>query len=239
MTTNIVLNANTIALGNDRNKIKYKYTVNSVKKMSFLHISLRNTLTLINSLNNTFKFTRSSSYTITLTNGNYSPAELATHIQTIMNVALSGFTVVYSSITGKLTFSHVSAFTLDFASLDHSKNNIAQILGFIDGTSTASGTSSTSSYQVDLLQNRIIYFCSPQLSKFRNINTEGYQDVFYVLPISDNMENQTISLIFDQEKQYASSKFQSFNEIDISIYQQKKQLYNSSELDYSIGINFD
>ena len=76
----------------------------------------------INSNNNVLNYTLNSvNYTITISPGNYNITQLITTLKTLM----SGFTITYSSITIKITFSH-SKYNFSFLS----SSTCQEILGF-------------------------------------------------------------------------------------------------------------
>ncbi len=71
---------------------------------------------------------------------------IATALQTTLNsVGAAGFTVVYSSLTGKFTITNASSFFLSFH-LAGTQNRIWEMLGFKRLTQTSTGTSLTSDF---------------------------------------------------------------------------------------------
>jgi hypothetical protein len=89
---------------------------------------------------------------ITLTEGQYSATELATHMQAVLNVLSSGFTVEFDSITGFITVERTSDFSLLLAS----KENLARLLGFLQQDYTGADTY-TSSYIVNMRLVKIFF----------------------------------------------------------------------------------
>ena len=76
---------------------------------------------------------------ITLTEGQYSATELASHMETVLNTLSSGFSVDFDSITGFITIARTSNFSIDLST----KENLACLLGFTmeDHTATDSYSS--------------------------------------------------------------------------------------------------
>ena len=95
---------------------------------------------MINAYHNSFTVTiGATTYTVTLDDGDYTGAELATELQSKLNAAVgsSVFTVAYTAKTGKFLFTHSSAnFTLNF--LTDNASSLARLIGFKAGTSSTS-----------------------------------------------------------------------------------------------------
>src|SRR5690606_33367489 len=73
--------------------------------------------------------------TVTLTEGSYTYATLATHIQTQLNAASSGWTVAYSTTTGKFTISRSGSGTLRFSETTDAAWDTLGFLGAVDDAS--------------------------------------------------------------------------------------------------------
>jgi hypothetical protein len=91
----------------------------------------------INSNNDTFLCGPTGDDTVTLTDGNYTGTELATHLAVALNVALvPTYSVAFSSITGKFTYS--TGDNSDFDLITDTKNY--KYLGFLPSTTNSSAS---------------------------------------------------------------------------------------------------
>ena len=91
-----------------------------------------------------------NSTTYTLTNGNYSAKNLATHIKSLLG---SSYTITYDSITNKYTFSHT---TTDFTI--NSTSTCLTLLGFSSASHTSTSLSLVSDTVVNLSgQYNVLY----------------------------------------------------------------------------------
>lgn len=93
-------------------------TLGRVKKVEITHIEVPYSFYVITAANNTIDYKDSGSTALqaSITPGNYSGTSFATEIQNQLNVGYPGWTVVYSSSTYKLSFSHSSNFELNVTS---------------------------------------------------------------------------------------------------------------------------
>ncbi len=144
-------------------------------RMRLLSAMIPGTVYNITNLNHTLDFSVGVTlYSITIPNGLYDAVTLASTIQTLMQAAVANvWSVTYSAITKKLTFSGTSAFILLLASgaASSATNNLWQVLGYANSAGTAaadsvSGTSTTSTYAVQLSLPLTI------MIKIQNIGTE-------------------------------------------------------------------
>jgi len=107
---------------------------------------------IINDSNNKIQFQKAAGTTLTasLTNGSYTPSDLATHVATQITTAASGPTIAgsYSSITRKFSFTSDLAGPTIFRIVgdgDQSAQSAHRVLGFDDET-TSSAATQTSVY---------------------------------------------------------------------------------------------
>jgi hypothetical protein len=99
----------------------------------------------INDNNNTFECGPTGADTITLTNGNYTSSEFATHLTTQLNVVLvPTYSTAFSTNTGKFTFS--TGDSSEFVLVADTKNY--KYLGFAISTSNSSASGSLVSTNV-------------------------------------------------------------------------------------------
>lgn len=157
-----------------------------------------NTFYNVNNNNNKIYFYEDGTEKVaTLTNGNYDSSTLLTEIETVMDIASGGhntYTVTYSSLTAKYTFSAGNAFHFTFGS--NQTASAYKLLGF-DRFDTVSGTSVTSSSFVDLTY-----------SSYFNIRLNGESEILdskggatMTIPITGNSGSITYyesSLAFPQ-----------------------------------------
>jgi len=117
-----------------------------VQVLRLSNMQFYNTIYNITQYNNTIAFTVTSSGTTTsLAPGNYVVSEFTAALQTLMNGALSGFTVTYSNITGLITIANSNSFLLNFTT-----STMYVVLGFLPQQYAAT-TSITAPYALNLL----------------------------------------------------------------------------------------
>jgi len=111
--------------------------------------------------NNTLRFVETSGPTnhdITISEGNYSATELASAIQTAINLVFPGFTITFSEITQRFTFSNASSFNISNSAVYSTMYNV------IGQPSITPGTSTTSTKNALLTRTNNIYIKSENLS---------------------------------------------------------------------------
>jgi len=97
-------------------------------------------------------------YSMILTPGNYVVSEFTMALQTLVNGALSGFTVTYSNITGLVSITNSNLFLLDFAT-----RTMYVVLGFLPQQYAAT-TSITAPYALNLgMPAQVHIYISPRL----------------------------------------------------------------------------
>jgi len=127
----------------DNFRYKLDYVYKEINLVSLTDFICYNTIYTVNNNNNTFTLTYlTTDYTITLTNGFYSPGTLATEIKTKMDASGSTlvFTVTNPSLTSKFTISSSANFGLTFT--DH------ELLGFTSNKTGASTYTSDVCYKL-------------------------------------------------------------------------------------------
>lgn len=127
-------------------------------------------------------------YTIILTKGNYNIQNLALNIQALVRdqTQLVDFTVTYSDITGKLTFTTALAdYTFSFLGGVGYLNNILDVIGF-DDTNTTVGQSITGRYMVDFTGTGNFYIrLNTSQGNVYSDATDGWTDICAVVPASE------------------------------------------------------
>lgn len=89
----------------------------------------------ITNANNKIYINDGADKTVTLTNGNYTPTTLASHIQTQLNAASTVWTVSYSAVTFKFTISRASSATLRLSQTTGSAWSSIGFVGALDDNS--------------------------------------------------------------------------------------------------------
>ena len=168
--------------------------------------------------------------TTMVTPTSWTGSAVATALQTTLNSSgPAGFTVTYSSITGKFTITNASSFYLPFQSMT-SANRLWEVLGFPKQTQTAAGTSLTSTYMAKIqgiskyfinsvnLARQKTYMSPTQTLQGSSTIINNSQSVFAVIPIKVNL----FETIEYNKQNYASTEYQFGNTsvlqtIDLSI----------------------
>lgn len=135
--------------------VDLNFDISNIKNITLSQFTLLNRINNINAGNNQFDLTDGSgTHAFTIPTGFYTAAELATQLSTQLNTVSAGYTVSFSTITGKFTFSNAGAFILLFSNTD----NQYYLLGFpnantVNATSHTSPTLSTIAEYIDLVLN--------------------------------------------------------------------------------------
>lgn len=142
--------------------------IDEVVALTFVSSEIPNTEWNVPSTQSRVDFTYSGTdYSITLTSGTYTAADLADELTTKMNTAVgsSVFTVAYSSVTKKFTVtSSAAAFSLLFATGTYASTSARIQLGF-SAADTASATTATSDLVVNLLGTEYVLICARNLGR--------------------------------------------------------------------------
>ena len=156
---------------NDNETNSYRQNEDMKGHYKLLSFQVSNSLYNINSNNNQFILTETSTQnTITLENGNYTPNDLSTEIKTQLDTTFtpSIYTVSYSDITGKYGISNGNSDTLkiEFTGLSNPCHNE---LGF-SNSDIVIGTLITSTKPIDLNSIKNIFI---QVDEDRNKVYQG------------------------------------------------------------------
>lgn len=127
--------------------------------LRLVNLYLPISFTIINDTNNVFTL---NSVSCTIPHGNYTATELATTIMNLVNSSEPAFTIAFSSITNKYTFSSVEDFTVHGTCLS--------ILG-LSGSSSSSSSELTATYPVDLTGQNVVYVDVKNISTFNLSST--------------------------------------------------------------------
>lgn len=178
--------------------------------------------------------------TVTLTTGDYSPSELAAHIQSRLNNLSSGnFSVSYDSIKDNFRFRSKVTFTLVFPD----KNSLSMLLGFDNNKSYASSISSEVDAFVNVVQspfrknfnfNKYIYLVIDQFDLNKG-NAKPINKSFAALT-----EQYTSLAINDKPKivKYFSPTIPRLGKLKISFYDRFGNKYDFQNHDHRLEILF-
>lgn len=117
--------------------------------------------TVVNDTNNTFTL---NSIDYTIENGNYTATQLATTLMNLVAGEVPSFTVEFSIITNKFTFSAVEDFIIS-GTCDY-------LLG-LDGETSSSSSELISTYPIDLTGDNLVFVDIPNLSTQNLVSSTG------------------------------------------------------------------
>lgn len=226
------------------NSFRYRTTkiYQNVKCTSLFSAQLFTSDYVINSNNNSFSITKSSTiYTCTLTRGNWSAASYATQLQTDLNNVANWtsnpsltFTVTYSASTNKYTISAGSVFNLNF----NTSFKLANKLGF-SRQQTTSATSHTSNTSVQFFNTRYYDIRISELLRDSSENLNNcYARIFNTV--------QTNELIdFSSWRDYPNIKHDMSNtvsfpqELKIEIYDENNDLVDNNNSEFVLMLQLE
>lgn len=198
--------------------------------IKLLNFSLPVSFTNINSSNNTMVVGTS---TYTLTTGNYTASTLRTHLQSVLG---SGWTVSYDSTQNKYTFSSSSSFTFK------SSSTCLKVLGFATTSDTSSsGTSLTSTYQIDLSGDNTIYYDIANL-KTNNLSSSVGAQTSILRSVLNNVTNGSVLYYEDQSDLSATISEDHISFLHIRLYGEDATTLldlNNSDWQSTIEIGFE
>lgn len=182
---------------NEDFKVALPISIEKIHRIIPISVEIPLTFYNVNSSTNVITVTNATptTFTVTLTQGNYTGSSLATEIQTQLNAqAFAGFTVTYSSTTSKFTIANATSFNLIYATTTASEKI---------GLTADSGlvTSWTGTNIANLLGYRYLYIQCQELSIKEEDITESFtgKNIFMKVPISGSLgslmtytPNQTI-----------------------------------------------
>jgi hypothetical protein len=164
--------------------IPLKRTFKDVRKAKLDWVIIPNTVFNINSTNNILSFNENSTNKqATLTSGAYTASSLATHVQTQLNTASSGYNtyaVTYSTTTYKFTISAGNNFSLLFSSALAPYRE----LGF-EITNTTASTSVTSTNSISLERPTSVFLGIKELQK-GVYTSSGITSASFIVPLTSS-----------------------------------------------------
>jgi hypothetical protein len=176
-------------------------------------------------------------YTVTLDDGDYTGAELATELAAKINVAVGGgsnFSVSYAAKTGKFLFTHASAnFSLIFNT--DNANSLARVLGFKPATTAASAARtllSPARANLDYFKYVVMY-----IDQFSN--NQGSSSVLAksFAVIYDNTNRQNDNDITTIVKKF-TPPLSRLTRLLISFYDRDGKMYDFNGVDHTFEILF-
>lgn len=185
----------------------------------------------VNTSNNTLKINvTGTTTTLTLTVGNYNSTTLVEMLQTVFTSAgLTGFTFLYSTITGKLTITKTPLFTITASG--------STCLGFLgyDTTTDTTGTSLTGTSPLNLLGSLRIKVVSTTLNTF-NVDSafKGGVSLLGTIPINSG----NFGLILYENNSLTDTELRDLdiNNIDIQLIDDYGNFFDFNNIDWAITL---
>lgn len=215
--------------------IEFDDNIDDIISCRLIYSDIPTPMYLVNSNFNKIVITiGSTDYTITLTNGNYTPVELATEIQTKLNsLGLATFGVTYVTLTDNYTFSCDTSFTLKFAGY---VNPLNQLLGF----SVANYVSNVSNIVKSVFRRNFEYnnYLIMDIEQFDVIKSaDQYLDkTFAIIPIS--YTNLNLYDKFNYTK-YFSPTLNKLSSLKIRFYDKFGNPYDFQNMDHRFELLFE
>jgi len=184
-TTYITIDSRKRASGNTCDAVYFlDRTLQGVQGLKLSNMQFYNTIYNINQYNNLIGFITTSSngtesmYIRSLDFGNYVVSEFTVALENLMNSASPGFTVTYSNITGLITISNSSLFSLDFTS----PSNMWVVLGFLPQLYPTT-TSITAPYALNLgMPAQVHIYISKVVNNYIGVQG-GYDMPTFIVPV--------------------------------------------------------
>ena len=176
----------------------------------------------VNTTNNKIYFKVSTTtYTATLTTGNYIPSTLVTEIQTQMNSAYTpdnNFTCTYSSSIGKVTVTHSATnFQLMFST--NTTASARKLLGF-NAEDTVAGLTVTSTNLIDLNCNRNLFLVSRALTNDYSLIADNRMRVLLPIPVTTTFGGLIQWRSYGDKWTTKFTTPQNFQVLDFKLYQE-------------------
>lgn len=212
----------------------------SVKAITFL-----NNIYPVNSYNNSL----TTSYgvgpevlNITINPGNYTATQLASALQTALNTASAGlgylttYAVAFNAITSKITITATAG-----ANLETATGTLAPLLGF-NATTINTSNVYVGSDPVNITYSNMMAVTSNEWSKYNhpNLRSDGLVgSIIYNVPIGTMIYGANV--YWESKAQHINiipwDRSQTINNFDISLYDDKGQLVNMNNSNYTIELN--
>lgn len=191
----------------------------------------------INIYNNVLKvLVGVSTYTITLTTGNYTSTTLTTLLATLFTAqGLTTFTFSYSTTSGKLTITNTTPFTILF-----SGSTSLGVLGFDDSSNTVATLVSllytaVGAYPLNLLGTLRVRVLSTKLQTF-NLDSSVAGGVSLLASIPVEAPPYSVILYDNYTKSATELKNLKINAIDIQLVDDLGNLLQLNNIDWSLTL---
>ncbi len=222
----------------NNNKWKYRLTstLQNIKKVKLIGAIIANTQYIINANNKTLVLTVAAvDHTFNLTEGNYTPSSLASHIQTVLNTNAfaSTFTITDNTITNKFRFQSTVGCIYKWAS----NSSLARIFGFnASNTTTTTDITSTNCYLVSA--TRYYKIKIPEIS---NTIETNIQTNFYSFLIPNNCNSGEFNYLTKSNNinNVINTPQRDINFITIELYDEDNNRCELNGVDYTIMLQLE
>lgn len=161
------------------------------KNMRLAYLGMYNTFYNVDATNNQMNFRVGvTTYTITISPGQYDAVALAGLIQAAMtSQTANSWVVSYNSNTKKYTITGTSAFVLLFSTGVNASTSLWRVMGFassngLGGIDTPSGTSTTSTQVAQLTYPLVCYVKLNNISSDQTFSSDPGDGFTFVIPIN-------------------------------------------------------
>lgn len=182
-------------------------------------IYLPNTYPNINAYNGNFiLYDNGTQKTVTLAPGYYTTDNLPTALQTAMNAVSGGYnsyTVVYNSLSNKLSMSAANSFQLRFVGV---ANNAATLFGFDPAVNPAAGLSVASSSYVNLNPVNSYNITVTGNNSYNNNIQDFSKNRWYSMNISPTVNSNNIQVYESGPHNLQYLRFNDTHVLNISVY---------------------
>jgi hypothetical protein len=199
--------------------------------MSVAHCEVPNSFYIVNYTNN---FIEVDNIIYTIPVGNYNASNMITALLALLPV---GFSISYSNITNKYTWSHTSAFTINASSPNCLINSVLG-LGSVDIASSVSFPyTAILPFVVNFIPLPRINFRSNYF-KFNNYSlSDGSSDIF--LPLQNNAGQQSMINYVNQTQNKFLITDRNITNFTISVCNDNNQLINFNNVDWYMTMQID
>lgn len=189
--------------------------IREIRKLTILDAIVPFTFYVFDGSNNNFTIDQGGPQILSVGVGNYTANELALAMETAINLVYSGFSVTYSSTTGKFQISDATIFTLSFPA----DNNLAKYIGFDSSLTYSGSTSYTGGNRVLPNGDNYLFIRSHQLTSGatnRPYTENKPSDALIKLPLFPNPDGVLFYLPFMEiTLDYRGGK--SINDVDFKL----------------------
>ena len=217
--SNVTFYLNNVVKDQDENSLINVWIESAQFPKSFYNINTNNNI--LNILVN------STSYIVTIEEGNYNELTLLAELKSKL-LAITGltFSIVYSKINGRLTFSTTANFTF-------LNSSIFGVIGFSLGNFSSTNFILKTTYPLSLLGTRVLKICSRSLNT-SNIDSKNNTNILFNLPVTCN--NFELIQYSNQSSSYSVMNNRILNAIDIFVVNDNGELVNFNGIHWSVTL---